>query len=211
MFVWKSFFLPGFFKHCISRFGLLDCWSILSAPEAVILLSLGLRCEVSSDTCHSFNSDAFLFPLLLLRFSLCFWFSALHYTKSELIFFVLPLWFVGILASVDCFFFKIFIYFQRGGMGERKKGRGTSMWEKQLVASHIPPIWGPGLQPSHVPWLGIEPATFRSSLLLECPCFSPLSWQVQGNALFICTQLGTVLCGIVCIKLNMSSPRFLQL
>ena len=36
------------------------------------------------------------------------------------------------------------------------------MWEKgRLVDSHIPPNRGPGQQPRHVPWLGIELVTFR--------------------------------------------------
>ena len=41
------------------------------------------------------------------------------------------------------------------GMGGRRRGRETSMCGYLLYAPH----WGPGLQPRHVPWLGIEPAT----------------------------------------------------
>ena len=48
-------------------------------------------------------------------------------------------------------FFKDFIYFQR----KRKGGRETSLGGRLLCAPH----WEPGPQPSHVPRLGIEPAT----------------------------------------------------
>ena len=54
-------------------------------------------------------------------------------------------------------FFRVFIYLfifrQRGREGERR--RETSMSGCLLCA----PSWGPGLQPRHVPWLGIEPTT----------------------------------------------------
>ena len=52
-------------------------------------------------------------------------------------------------------FFKDFIYlFLERGEG-REKERETSMCG---CLSHAP-CWGPGLQPRHVPWLGIELAT----------------------------------------------------
>ena len=54
------------------------------------------------------------------------------------------------------FFLKIlFIYFQSEGKGGRKRGRETSMCGCLLHS----PNRGPGLQPSHVPRLGIEPVT----------------------------------------------------
>ena len=54
------------------------------------------------------------------------------------------------------FIFKVlFIYFQREGKGRRKRGRETSMCG---CVSHAP-SWGPGMQPRHVPRLGIEPVT----------------------------------------------------
>ena len=49
----------------------------------------------------------------------------------------------------------LFIYFQREGKGGRKGGRETSIG----YLSHTP-NQGPGLQPRHVPWPGIELATF---------------------------------------------------
>ena len=66
------------------------------------------------------------------------------------------------VKSFDCFlntffyfwifFFKDFIYFLER-RGERK--RETSMCGCLSRAPH----WGPGPQPRHMPWLGIEPAT----------------------------------------------------
>ena len=51
-------------------------------------------------------------------------------------------------------FFKILFIFRDGGReGERRKE--TSM---SGCLSHAP-YWGPGLQPRHVPWLGVEPET----------------------------------------------------
>ena len=57
------------------------------------------------------------------------------------------------------FFFKDFIYFQwwRG----KEKGKDTLMCERNIDWLPLAcPNWGPGLQPRHVPWLGIKPATF---------------------------------------------------
>ena len=45
----------------------------------------------------------------------------------------------------------LFIYFYREGKGVRKRGRETSMCGCLSRA----PYWGPGLQPRHVPLLGI--------------------------------------------------------
>ena len=52
-------------------------------------------------------------------------------------------------------FFKDFIYFYREGQGGRKRGRETSIY----VCLSCSPYWGPGPQPSHAFWLGIEPST----------------------------------------------------
>ena len=50
------------------------------------------------------------------------------------------------------FFFKVLFIF-REEKGGRKRERQTSMCGCLSCA----PIWGPGQQPRHVPWLGIEP------------------------------------------------------
>ena len=78
----------------------------------------------------------------------------------------------------------LFIYFQREGKGGRKRGRETSMCS---CLSHAP-YWGPGLQPRHVPWLGIEPATLwftgRSSIHWATPTRAYLvSWMVETSLL----------------------------
>ena len=51
--------------------------------------------------------------------------------------------------------FYLFIFRQRGREGEREREKYQC-----VVASWY---WGPGPQPRHVPWLGIEPATLWSS------------------------------------------------
>ena len=59
-------------------------------------------------------------------------------------------------TSFILFIFKDFIYFwegEGGREGEREKEK-----HQCVVVSRIS-NWGPGSQPSHVPWLGIEPAT----------------------------------------------------
>ena len=58
--------------------------------------------------------------------------------------------------SLAVFFKKYFVYlFLESGEGrEEERKRNISVW--------LPPTphnWAPGLQPRHVPWLGIEPAT----------------------------------------------------
>ena len=75
-------------------------------------------------------------------------------------------------------FWKIlFIYFYREGKGRRKRGRETSMCG---CLSHAP-YWGPGLQPRHVPWLGIE---------LETLWFTgrhPIHWATPARAIILLT------------------------
>ena len=46
--------------------------------------------------------------------------------------------------------FYLFTFRERGRKGEK---------HQCVVACHTHPYWGPGLQPRHVPWLGIEPGT----------------------------------------------------
>ena len=47
--------------------------------------------------------------------------------------------------------FYLFIFREREREGERKGEK-----HQCVVASHVPPHWGPGLQPRHVPWLEIK-------------------------------------------------------
>ena len=68
-------------------------------------------------------------------------------------------------------FLKYFIYlFLERGEGREK--------HQSVVASHSPPHWGPGLQPRHVPWLGIESVTLWFAVL------NSLSHASQGWASF---------------------------
>ena len=56
--------------------------------------------------------------------------------------------------------FYLFIFRERGSEG-KKRGRETSMWERNI--DQVPlalPQRGPGPPPSHVSWLGIELVTF---------------------------------------------------
>ena len=58
---------------------------------------------------------------------------------------------------LNYYFFRIlFIYLFLEGVERRGKERerNISVW---LPLTH--PYWGPGPQPRHVPWLGIEPTT----------------------------------------------------
>ena len=56
-------------------------------------------------------------------------------------------------------FFKRFYLFILRERGREREREGEK--HQCVVASHCTPHWGPGLQPRHVPWLGIKPATFR--------------------------------------------------
>ena len=55
-------------------------------------------------------------------------------------------------------FIYLFIFRERGRSGERE---GEKCQCAISCLSHTP-SWGPGPQPRHVPWLGIEPATVGS-------------------------------------------------
>ena len=57
-----------------------------------------------------------------------------------------------LIKYVSSFVFKDFVYLFLDRKGERKRGRKT------LICGCLSrtPYWGPGLQPRHVPWLGIE-------------------------------------------------------
>ena len=69
----------------------------------------------------------------------------------------------------------IYLFIFREGKGGRKKGRETSMCDSLLRA--LP--WGPSLQPSHVPWLRIEPAT------LWFTGQHPIHWATPARAYYI--------------------------
>ena len=79
---------------------------------------------------------------------------------------------LGAILTIQFLFlrFYLFIFRQRGGR-EKEKERNINVW---LPLTR--PLWGPRLQPRHVPWLGTEPAT------LVCrPALNPLSHTSQGS------------------------------
>ena len=73
------------------------------------------------------------------------------------------------------FCFKDFIYlFLERGEG-RKRGKETPV----CGCLSSTPYWGPGLQPRHVPWLGIEPVTLWFAGWCSIP------WAPPGRAIYI--------------------------
>ena len=73
-----------------------------------------------------------------------------------------------IIIFLTTYLFKIFIYLflDRGEGWEKERERNISCG----------PHWGPGPQPRHVPWLGVEPGPFASQ-----PALNPLSYTSQGE------------------------------
>ena len=69
---------------------------------------------------------------------------------------LLPFCHPSILPTFKNFLKILFIHLLERGEG-REKGREGSVYG---CLSHAP-NWGPGLQPRHVPWPGIEPATLQ--------------------------------------------------
>ena len=79
----------------------------------------------------------------------------IHICKLGFIFLVLINRHLGLLPTCENLFFKRFyLFIFREGRRGRKREK-----HQYVVASVVPPHWGPGLQPRYVPWLGIEPAT----------------------------------------------------
>ena len=71
--------------------------------------------------------------------------------------------------------FYLFIFRQREREREREREE-----HQCLVASHAPRTGEPGLQPRHVPWLGIKPVL----PVLHSLALNPLSHTSQGKFLF---------------------------
>ena len=96
------------------------------------------------------------------------------------------------------FFFNFIYLFLERGEGGRKRGRETSMCGCLLST----PNWGPGLQPRHVPWLGIEPVTLwftgwhsvywatpaRATLLILITSFLLLVFNLVCSSLYSSTR-----------------------
>ena len=76
---------------------------------------------------------------------------------------ILKLSYISVIKKfffIKLLFYFIFYFRERGSKRERR--RETSIWERNidwLLLTHVPDQ-GPGLQPSHVLWLGIKLVTF---------------------------------------------------
>ena len=86
--------------------------------------------------------------ILSLGSFLIFFFCAASLSKSVILF-------INFSLSFLFYFFKDFIYLflGRGEGKEKEKERNITVWLPLSL------LLGPGLQPRHVPWLGIEPVT----------------------------------------------------
>ena len=92
----------------------------------------------------------------------------------------------GKLPGFYTFLFKDFIYlFLERGKGGRNRGRETSMCG---CFSHTL-NWGPGPQPRHVPWLGIEPATLwfagRHSIHWAAPARTKILYFLKKHFIYL--------------------------
>ena len=78
-------------------------------------------------------------------------------------------------------FYKRFIYLFFIEKGRERERVGEK--HQCVVASHVPLHWGPGLQPRHVPWLGIKPVTLwftgRHSIHWATPARAPISFILK--------------------------------
>ena len=107
-----------------------------------------------------------------------------RFCSSEFFSLYLLLWIIfdvhvfNIVLAFSFIFIFLFIYF----FEERRGGREKE-WEGEKhrcgVASFTPPVWGPGLQPRQVPWLGIKLVTFHFAGRHS------VHWATPARAIFI--------------------------
>ena len=73
--------------------------------------------------------------------------------------------YVLVFCLVGSFLFKvlfIYLFLERGEGRKTERERSIKVERDTSIGCLSPPHnWGPGLQPRHVPWLGIEPVTFQ--------------------------------------------------
>ena len=96
----------------------------------------------------------------------------------------------------------LFIFRQRGREGEK---------HQCVVASHgdqrVPrcPYWGPGLQPRHVPWLGIKP------VILWFAGWHSIHWTTQARARYLYTfSIEERHAGLLCLVWFIRSTHTVQ-
>ena len=90
-------------------------------------------------------------------------------------------------TMISDLFLRFYLFILERGGGREKEWEGNiDVWEKhRLAAPLMCPNPGPGLQPRHVPWQGIEPGTFH--IAGWCPTSEPhwpqaLSFRRKINA-----------------------------
>ena len=98
-----------------------------------------------------------------LHISACGWLFNLSLLHRKVLLLLHPINIIGLnffpvkIGHLKKYF--IYLFLERGE--RRKKGRETSMCKGNIGCLSHAPSWGPGPQPRHVPWLGIEPVAFQ--------------------------------------------------
>ena len=86
--------------------------------------------------------------------------------------------------------FYYFIFGERGRVGEREEEKHRCARDTWIGCLSCAPYWGPGLQPRHVPWLGIKLETLwftdQHSIHWASPArvFFPFSSQVPRGIMW---------------------------
>ena len=81
--------------------------------------------------------------------------------------------------------FYLFIFRERGREGEREGEKHWCVRDTLISCLSHSPNWGPGLQPRHVPWLGIEPAAFQFTGQDSIHWVTPARAILYFNTLFL--------------------------
>ena len=105
------------------------------------------------------NGVRFSFIIGCLLNSHVFVRSLIHFYSSSytsICLFILKRWLYFICFLEDC----IYLFLPRGEGREKERERKIDVRNIDWLPLTYP-NWGPILQPTHVPWLGIEPVTFQ--------------------------------------------------
>ena len=106
----------------------------------------------------------------------------LHFSTEQLCcssFHMLICYWCDLFGKVFISFIKRFylcIFRDKGRERERRERNIDVREKRQSVVSHAGPEWGLKLQPRHVPWPGIEQATFH------CAGWCPINWATLVRA-----------------------------